>query len=177
MIFVTVGTTSFDALIKAVDQLAPSLSRPVVMQIGSGAIVPAHATAWFRFAPSLDQWYERASLVVSHGGSGTLVEVLRRGRRLIGVSNPDLYDRHQDDLLAEFEQAGYLVWCRDLERLKQAIRQAEQAAFRSYSSARCTLHLEISALLAGATRAAERRRFRDYMFGVGSRRLRRFSDG
>jgi beta-1,4-N-acetylglucosaminyltransferase len=177
MIFVTVGTTSFDELISTMDQLAPTLSCPVVMQIGSGSVIPAHASAWFRFAPSLEDWLRCAGLVVSHGGSGTLVEVLRRGRRLVGVSNPVLYDRHQDDLLAEFENAGYLIWCRDLARLDDAIRQAEQAIFRSYSSTPCTLHQEIAAMLADSAKPRRYKRLRHLLFETGPRRLSRFPDG
>src|SRR5512137_1448858 len=116
MIFVTVGTTDFDALSTHMDELAPTLNEEVVIQTGRGTYAPRHARH-FRFAPSLDDYYRQARLVVSHGGLGTLVEVLRLGKPLIGVSNPDRFDLHQNDLLGELEQGGYLLWCRDLASL------------------------------------------------------------
>ena len=36
MLFVTTGTTGFDAMVKLMDHLPPSLSEPVVLQIGNG---------------------------------------------------------------------------------------------------------------------------------------------
>jgi UDP-N-acetylglucosamine transferase subunit ALG13 len=148
MIFVAVGTSDFDPLIRTMDDLAPSLGEPVVMQVGRGTWHPVYAARWFPFAPSLEPYYRAASVVVSHGGLGTLVEVLRARKRLVGVSNPERYDRHQEDLLSAFEQAGYLVWCRDLRRMGEAIAAARTRTFRIYRNPPCTLHHEIARLLA-----------------------------
>lgn len=148
MIFVTVGTTDFDALVAAMDALAPSLGEPVVMQVGRGAARPVNAAEWFAFASSLAPYLATASIVVSHGGLGTVVEVLRGGGRLVGVSNPERYDRHQDDLLGAFERAGHLVWCRDLADLPSAIARARTGTFIPYHPPPCTLHTEIAARLA-----------------------------
>lgn len=147
MIFVTVGTTDFDALVERVDQLAPGLDRPVAMQIGTGHYQPLNAREFFRFAPSLEPYFERAALVISHGGLGTLVEVLRRGLRLVGVSNPERYDRHQDDLLSYLEEQGHLLWCRDLAHLDSDLRRAERMLFRPYPDPPCEIHEVINAFL------------------------------
>jgi hypothetical protein len=98
VIFVTVGTTDFDELIRQMDALAPTLGEPCIAQIGRGSYEPAHLEH-FRFAPSLDPYYERARIVIAHGGLGTMIEVLQRGLPLIGLSNPDRYDRHVRSLL------------------------------------------------------------------------------
>ncbi len=98
MVFVTVGTTEFDALVQAMDAWAADHDEPVIVQIGRGTYVPRHAEH-FRFAPTLAPYYERADLVVAHGGLGTTMEVLHLRKRLVSVSNPDRYDRHQEDLL------------------------------------------------------------------------------
>ena len=96
MIFVTVGSTDFDALVRRMDELSEALPDEVVMQIGEGQYVPQHAAAHLRYAPSLDPYYDRAEIVVSHGGLGTVVEALRKGKRLVAASNPDRYDTHQE---------------------------------------------------------------------------------
>ena len=147
MIFVTVGTTDFDALVQAMDRLAPTLGEEVVAQIGQGRYEPRQVSEWFRLAPSLDPYYSRARLVVSHGGLGTLMEVLGRGGRLVGVSNPDRYDRHQEDLLSYLDEAGHLVWCRDLGRLSEAIALAGEKAFVPYQPPPCTIHQVIDEFL------------------------------
>jgi len=101
VIFVAVGTTYFSTLVRAMDELSLSLSEDVVMQIGRSAYVPEHCEH-FRFAPSLFPYYERASLVVSHGGLGIVTEVLNCGRPLVAVEDPDQPDRHQREILSEW---------------------------------------------------------------------------
>jgi len=142
VIFVTVGTTDFDALIKHIDSLAAALGEPVVAQTGRGEYRPSHCEH-FRFAPSLDPYYERARLVVAHGGLGTAIEVLQRGLPLIGVSNPDRYDRHQDDLLGTLSERGHMIWCRDLDALLDAIERAGRMQFVPYEAPECHIAQEI----------------------------------
>jgi beta-1,4-N-acetylglucosaminyltransferase len=148
VIFVTVGTTDFDLLAQRMDELAPALGEEVVIQTGRGVYPPQHARH-FRFAPSLDDYYRQARLVVSHGGLGTLVEVMRAGKPLIGVSNPDRFDLHQNELLDEMEAGGYLLWCRDLANLSSEIARAASMQFRRYEDPPCSVHLVIEDFLAG----------------------------
>ena len=147
MIFVTVGTTEFDSLVAAADRLAAAIEEEVVIQIGHGTVEPRHAL-WFRFAPSLDEHYTATDLVITHGGLGTVTEVLLRGLRTVGVSNPDRYDRHQDQILHAFEDAGHLIWCRDLVDLSTAVARARVASFVPYQPPKSHIHLVIAAFFA-----------------------------
>ena len=147
-IFVTVGSTDFDALIRVVDNLVPSLQAQGVMQIGHGQYVPVNMP-YFRFASSLNPYYEQASLVIAHGGLGTTMEVLERGLPLVSVSNPDRYDDHQQDLLSTMAEEGYLIWCRRLDELKQAIETARTTSLRPYQAPECEIHLVINEFLSG----------------------------
>lgn len=146
MIFVTVGTTDFDALVQAMDFLAPQLNEEVEIQIGRGGYEPRHCS-WFRFSPSLEPYYERADVVVAHGGLGTIMEVLRRGGKLIGVANPDRYDQHQEDLLSYLAEEGYLIWCRDLASLPDELHRVHGMTFRRYWSPECHVHDVIAEFL------------------------------
>jgi UDP-N-acetylglucosamine transferase subunit ALG13 len=146
MIFVTVGTTDFDDLVRAMDELAPTLGEIVVAQTGRGSYVATHLEH-FRFAPTLDPYYAQARLVVAHGGLGTAVEVLQRGLKLIGVSNPDRYDLHQEDLLRALEQRGHMIWCRRLEELPQALRDAATRDFTPYETPPCHIATVVRAFL------------------------------
>ena len=97
-VFVTVGTTKFDALIQAVDttEVANALVRKgyskLVIQKGAGAyqvqtLLPAQAQSHqlsnglqvqvFEFAPSLADYMKTADLIISHAGSGSIFEALR----------------------------------------------------------------------------------------------------
>jgi beta-1,4-N-acetylglucosaminyltransferase len=124
MIFVTVGTHQFDALIAEIDRLVgeAKICESVVAQIGNGKYQPRHCE-WFRFQPSIEPYIRQARLVVSHGGA-TVYEVLELGKRLIGVANPDIMEGHQTSNLTKLAEDLYLLWCRRLEELESLIHAA-----------------------------------------------------
>jgi len=148
MIFVTVGTSDFDALVSKMDELAPSLSDQVVIQIGKGEYTPSNCE-YFRFAPSLDAYYAQADLVVAHGGLGTTMEVLTRGIKLISVENITCVDDHQTDILGSLSQERYLIWCRDLDELSSLLSRVADIELEPYPSPPCTIAQVIQEYLEG----------------------------
>lgn len=138
MIFVAVGTSHFEDLIRQVDAIAPRLSEEVVMQIGSSITEPKN-TSFFRFAPNLDDHIARASIVISHGGFGLMTEALERGRKVVGVENHEMFDNHQVELLEKFDQMGLIHWCRDLRDLETAIGEVSRRTFQPYSRPECSI--------------------------------------
>ena len=147
-VFVAVGTTEFDELVRTMDRLAPELGADVIIQIGHGIYEPQNCD-FFRFAPSLEPYYDWADVVVAHGGFGTTMEALHKGKRLISLSNPDRYDEHQSDLLSTLEAERYLIWCRRLEDLPDLLRRVETMAFRPYQPPECHIHQVIHEFLEG----------------------------
>lgn len=121
-IFVTVGSGWFDELISTADKLP----FDVRMQIGSGKFIPRNHQ-WFRFAKDLKPHYLWADLVVSHGGAGTLFEVLRLGKKVVAVPNPHYTDNHQVQILEELSRRGHVVYCRSFAELHLAIARAMRA--------------------------------------------------
>lgn len=126
----TVGTTKFDELIRAVDDPAVAetlwskgYSR-LVMQIGAGAYRPYRLLGEaggargrlpsgmevevFEFAPSLKDHMEAAALVISHAGSGSLFEGLRMGKAMVAVPNQALMANHQAELAEHLSAMGVL---------------------------------------------------------------------
>ncbi len=125
MIFVTVGSTRFDALIKAVDELAAkrTIDMPVVCQIGSGDYVPRHCEH-FRYAPSLDPWLEKAELLVCHGGTGSVFAAFRHQKRFVAIANTELADDHQTELLSKLGEGLPIFWGRSPSDLEPLIASA-----------------------------------------------------
>lgn len=125
VVFVTVGTTRFEALIRAVDSvevlraLREKGYTRVVVQIGQGQYEPfgGAATAeglaleWYRLKPSIAGDMERASLVISHGGYGSLMESLTLRKNVIAVINDQLMGNHQVDIAFELQRQGCAVAC------------------------------------------------------------------
>ena len=138
MILVTVGTSGFDQLVETIDQLATSLDDQVVIQIGYGRYIPNNCQ-YFRFAPSLESYYDEADVIVASAGVGTMMEVLRKGKRLITVENTTCIDHHQTDLLNMIAEQKYLVWCRDLSELPALLKQIDTLDLQPYQRPPCEI--------------------------------------
>jgi beta-1,4-N-acetylglucosaminyltransferase len=138
VVFVTVGTSDFDQLVREIDEFAPSLDDHVVVQIGHGEYLPRNCE-FFRFAPSLDPYYDQADAIVAHGGLGTTMEVLRRGKKLISVENTTCVDDHQTDILETFAEEGYLIWCRDLGELPSLLARVPAINLKPYGAPACRI--------------------------------------
>jgi UDP-N-acetylglucosamine transferase subunit ALG13 len=125
MIFVTVGSIGFDSLVRQVDEAVGrgDISAEVILQVANGRYAPVHCE-YFRTAPGLDPYYRRADLVIGHGGTGTTLEIVERGLRLISVSNPSMIDNHQREFLEMLEARGFTTYCRELLDLPALIRSA-----------------------------------------------------
>lgn len=108
-IFVTVGTTLFEALIEAVttkqalDWMASNGYTHLVIQYGKGKppTLPARQplkVESYSFKSSLEPDMKRADLIISHAGAGTVTEVLRLQKRMVVVINTILMHNHQTEL-------------------------------------------------------------------------------
>ena len=116
----------------------PDLDLVGLAQIGPGDYVPVNLPHE-RFVPSLSELIERADVVVSHGGAATTLEALSAGAKLVSAANPDRYDDHQTDVLAELSSQGHLVWCRDLDRIGDDIERALTTDLHPIDSVECTI--------------------------------------
>lgn len=123
-VFVTVGTTSFDTLIRAIDTpeckaaIAHKGYSSLLIQLGRGSYLPAKSSEdeadlkvdFFTFAPNLRDHMNSAALVISHAGSGSIFETLRMGKPLLVVVNEALMDNHQAELAEELAAQKYLFY-------------------------------------------------------------------
>lgn len=138
MIFVTVGTERFDELVKKMDEIALELREKVTIQIGKGRYEPKNCK-YFRFALDIDQYYEKADLIVTHGGAGTIFKLLRKNKKIIGISNPEKPGEHQEDILKALSKQNYLIWCKDLKRLKETVKNAKKIKMKEYLKPECKI--------------------------------------
>jgi len=63
----------------------------------------------FNFTDDLRTEVAHAELVISHAGSGSILDALRFQKRLVVVVNSALMDNHQKELAVELGGVGYLV--------------------------------------------------------------------
>lgn len=67
---------------------------------------------------------DASGMIISHAGSGSILEALRLGVPLVVVPNPTLKDNHQEELAQELQRQGYVV-ASHYKDIAAAIGQAE----------------------------------------------------
>lgn len=135
MIFVTVGThtQSFDRLLQEVDRLVGerAIKEKVVGQIGNSKYEPRNFK-WFRFTSfdKLDRLYMGADVMITHGGAGSILNGLDRGKPVIAVPRLEKYNEHvndhQMDLVKFLEKKNKIIAVYDVRDLRKAIAAAKK---------------------------------------------------
>lgn len=128
MFFVTVGTTMpFDSLVKKIDEMVETglIDEEVLCQIGNGSYIPRHCD-YFRFKPDVDSYIQDASLVVGHGGTGTVLGLLAARKRFVAVVNPMGAHDHQAQFLARLDKSVSILWTRDISELPELVKRARE---------------------------------------------------
>ncbi len=141
LIFSTVGATlPFGRLTNAVVELKASGAIPeqVIVQTGDGGVVPViadgleqHETLPF---DEMKRILRQAEVVITHGGTGSLITGLQNGCRVIAVPRSfalrEIYDGHQEEIVAAFVDRGLIVRCDDVSNLGEAIAEARRRPIR-----------------------------------------------
>ena len=131
-LFVTVGTTLFDALVQAVtsekvlQMLADLGFTKMIVQYGKGQ-EPNNNTVnmpdmpiqveVYNFKATLADDLQCADVVIGHAGAGTISETLAGGSggrpKLVVVINRELMHNHQTELAYAMRQCNYLYVVKD----------------------------------------------------------------
>ncbi|XP_041459067.1 UDP-N-acetylglucosamine transferase subunit ALG13 homolog isoform X2 [Lytechinus variegatus] len=121
-VFVTVGTTSFDALIDEISsertlQVLKCLGYvKVILQIGRGKIEPQQiknkdfCLEVYRYKDSIAEDIQNADLVISHAGAGSCLETLGAKKPLLVVINELLMGNHQLELADQLYKDKHLFY-------------------------------------------------------------------
>ena len=162
-VFVTVGTTSFDALARAMDdpRIVDALVRKgftgLTMQIGRGAYRPrriANARAFegerVEDGAGCERGSARGGRVSAHGGGGAGVERLRASRAVWVVVNETVMDNHQRERAEELGERKCLRWCGPeglLEAIEALADDGSAFEFARYEPGACTITETLDELL------------------------------
>lgn len=145
-IFVTVGTTQFDDLIKCICEpdtinvLENLGCRKLVLQIGNGDIPSIKAfnnsliqLDIFKTKPNITSYVEQSDFVISHAGAGTCLEVLTLKKPLLVVINEKLMDNHQTELAVRLTEMRCALSC-TTSQLTSTLKSMELGKLEHYKS-------------------------------------------
>ncbi|KAI7892947.1 glycosyltransferase family 1 protein [Mucor mucedo] len=150
-LFITVGSTGFDNLISQVtsQEFLTSLVRfgitKVRVQYGSSNDIyvkniqvydgPRIDITGYKYKASVTEDMEEADIIISHAGSGTILQALRLNKKLIVVVNKALMDNHQNQIAQAMESRNYAV-CSDIDDLLSTIQRVQKTSFELFPVAK-----------------------------------------
>lgn len=143
MIFVTVGSQKFqfNRLLKKIDELIEdkTITDKVFAQNGYSDYKPKnYEYKDFLTQDEFNNKIEESDLVITHAGTGVIINAIKRGKKVIGVPRLAKYNEHVDDhqvqLLKEFKELNYIEVAKDTDELKEKIKNIDNETFRKYES-------------------------------------------
>ena len=144
MIFVTVGSQKFqfDRLIKKIDELVGSniISDQVIAQIGSSTYKPKNIKYYdFMDGMKFENLMKEAEIVITHGGTGVIVNASKLGKKIIAIPRLKKYgehvDNHQVQIVRQFKEANLIEDIEDnIDELETKIQEVRQKEYKQYKS-------------------------------------------
>lgn len=143
MIFITLGSQKFqfNRLLRSVDRLVENgdIEDNIFAQIGCSDYEPHN----YRYKKFLDRTefadnIVKSDIVITHGGTGVVMEAVKHGKKVIAVPRLARYGEHVDDhqvqLLKQFEDMDIIEVCHDLDHLDETINRVRQKEYQDYVS-------------------------------------------
>lgn len=130
MILVVLGTQDkqFPRLLQKIEELIDKkvIKDKVVVQAGNTKFESSKMEI-FDFI-SMDKFkdlVETADLIITHGGVGTILDGLRKSKKVIAVPRLAKYGEHVNDhqvqIISEFSNLGYILGCESVDDLEGCI--------------------------------------------------------
>ncbi|QHS23516.1 exopolysaccharide biosynthesis protein [Virgibacillus sp. MSP4-1] len=134
MIFVVLGTHElpFTRLLQEVERLKRDgvIKDDIIVQKGHTEFESDYMTlqSFFSF-DKMDLLYQQADLIISHAGTGSVINGLKKGKKVIVAPRLKKYGEHNDDhqleLVNVFTERGHILSWNDGERLEDVLKESE----------------------------------------------------
>ncbi len=134
MILVMLGTqnNSFHRLLEEIDKLIKEnvIKEKVIVQAGYTKYDSKNMKI-FGLIPQdeLEKYQEQADLIITHGGVGSIITSIKKGKKVIAVPRLHKYHEHVNDhqtqIVDDFSNKGYIIGIKDVNQLKDAIIKAQ----------------------------------------------------
>ena len=87
----------------------------------------------------MDEYIEMADLIICHGGVGTILSAIMKGKKVIAIPRLAKYGEHINDhqieICEELEKEGYILYYKDgIDSLDELVKKARNTTFNEYKS-------------------------------------------
>ncbi|GAB6099401.1 hypothetical protein JCM16358_12800 [Halanaerocella petrolearia] len=143
MIFIVLGTheLSFERLLNEVEKLKEFgiIEDKLIAQIGNTNFESDFIeTKSFYTYEEMNTMYEEADLIITHGGTGSIIHGVEKEKKIIAVARLKKYnehnDNHQKEIINKFKDAGYILEWEEDENLGNIIEKARRFTPNKYKS-------------------------------------------
>lgn len=145
MILVTLGTQDkpFKRLLEKIQELIDKkiIQDKVIVQAGFTNFTSKDMTI-FDLIPidEFDSLIENCSLLITHGGVGSIITGLNKNKKVIAIPRLAKYGEHVNDhqiqIIENFNQSGYIIGIKDVEYLEDALHKIPKFKPKKYKSNR-----------------------------------------
>lgn len=135
MIFVTLGTNdeSFVRLLKAIDKEIENgiIKEKVIVQAGCTKYKSKNMKI-MDLVPreEFERLIGECDLLITHGGVGSILTGINKGKKVIAVPRLSRYNEHGNDhqlqIVENFSKRKYILSCKDLNKLGKTIEKAKR---------------------------------------------------
>ena len=132
MILVTLGTQDnpFERLLKKIEQLIEKgiIQDEVIVQAGNTKFKSNKMKIIdFVSQKELEEYINKASYIITHGGVGSITVALKQNKKVIAVPRKKEYkehvNNHQIQIVENFNKQGFIIGIQDIEELENAINK------------------------------------------------------
>lgn len=141
MILVLLGTqnNSFHRLLEQIDKLIQNkvIQEEVIVQAGYTKY-QAKNIKMIDFIPvgEIEKLENKAELIITHGGVGSILQSITKGKKVIAVPRLHQYQEHvndhQKEIVELFDKKGYIIGIQEVEELEQAIQRSKKFEPKKY---------------------------------------------
>ncbi len=143
MILVILGTQdkTFPRLLEAIDKEIEkgTIKDKVVVQAGQTKYSSPNMEIFDLLpAPEFDKLMDQADLIITHGGAGSILSAIKKGKKVIAAARLACYHEHHNDhqkqIIKEFADQGYILELRDFQKLGKVIEKSRTFKPKKFES-------------------------------------------
>ena len=143
MIFVTLGTQDkeFKRLLEALDKEIEknNITDKVIVQKGYTKYKSNNMEMFdFLSTPDFEKYIEEADLVITHGGVGSILNAIKKGKKVIATPRLKEFNEHENDhqkqIIEEFSKEGYILELNDLKKITEVIEKSTKFKPKKFES-------------------------------------------
>lgn len=140
MILVTLGTQEqkFNRLLDCIEN--SKITDEIIVQAGGSADYVSKKMKIMAFIEmkEMEKLIDKADIIITHGGTGSVLTPLKKGKKVIAMARLEKYGEHINDhqleLVSLFKEQGYILELNDENNLDDLIEEMKTFKVKKYRS-------------------------------------------